>query len=70
MLAARDGNADIVKVLLESEADIEAKDDVSKRISICTCVCVCVCMLYSSIIVYDKEKVSFYSILIFYYCDM
>ena len=44
MLAARDGNADIVKVLLESEADIEAKDDVSKRISICTCVCVCLCL--------------------------
>ena len=41
MWAANDGNADIVKVLLEAGASIEAKDRVSKRISICTCVCVC-----------------------------
>ena len=54
MLAARDGNADTVKVLLEAGASIGAKDDVSERISICTCVCVCVCVLYFSIIVYDK----------------
>ena len=66
ILAARYGNADIVKVLLEAGASIEAKDTVSKRISICTCVCVCVyvCVLYSCIIVL------FYSILIFYYCDI
>ena len=39
-MAARYGTADIVKVLLEAGALIEAKDNVSKRISICTCVCV------------------------------
>ena len=66
MLAARYGTADTVKVLLDAGADIEAKDTVSKRISIYTCVCVCVCvfLLYSCIIVL------FYSLLIFYYCDM
>ena len=62
MLAAENGHTDVVKVLLEAGAAIEAKNDVSKRISICTCVCVFV--LYSCIIV------SFYSILLFYYCDM
>ena len=51
MWAASEGKADAVRVLLEAGASIEAKDNVSKRISICTCVCVCV--LYSSIIVYD-----------------
>ena len=72
MGAAQYGKADTVKVLLEAGASIEAKDNVSKRISICTCVCVClcVCVLYSSIIVYGMLKVSFYSILVFYYCDM
>ena len=60
ILAARYGNADIVKVLLEAGASIEAKDDVSKRISICTCLFV----LSSRIVVL------FYSILLFYYCDM
>ena len=44
MLAAQNGHTDIVKVLLEAGASIEAKDTVSKRISICTCVCVCVCV--------------------------
>ena len=39
--AALKGHSDNVKVLLEAGAAIEAKDDVSKRISICTCVCVC-----------------------------
>ena len=39
--AAERGKADTVKVLLEAGASIEAKDTVSKRISICTCVCVC-----------------------------
>ena len=64
--AALNGKADNVKVLIEAGASIEAKDGVSKRISICTCVCVCVCVfvLYSCIIVL------FYSILLFYYCDM
>ena len=46
MLAAKNGNADIIKVLIDAGADIEAKDNVSKRISICTCVCVCVCVCY------------------------
>ena len=50
--AARDGHSDTIKLLLEAGATAEAKDTVSKRISICTCVCVFV--LYSSIIVYDK----------------
>ena len=60
MWAAYNGNADVIKVLIDAGAAIEAKNNVSKRISICTCVFV----LYSSIIV------SFYSILLFYYCDM
>ena len=41
MMAAQNGRADVVKLLLEAGASIEAKDTVSKRISICTCVCVC-----------------------------
>ena len=64
MVAAYNGHSGVVKVLLEAGASIEAKDNVSKRISICTCVCVCVCVLYSCIIAL------FYSILLFYYCDM
>ena len=40
--AARNGHSDIVRVLLEAGASTEAKNTVSKRISICTCVCVCV----------------------------
>ena len=48
MLAAVNGHADVVKLLLGAGASIEAKDTVSKRISICTCVfvCVCVCVCY------------------------
>ena len=46
MMAASMGDADIIKLLLEAGASIEAKDTVSKRISICTCVCVCVCVCY------------------------
>ena len=46
MWAAHHGHSDVVKVLLEAGAAIEAKDKVSKRISICTCVCVCVCVCY------------------------
>ena len=64
MLAVYYGKADVTKVLLDAGADIEAKDDVSKRISICTCVYMSVCVLYSCIIVL------FYSILLFDYCDM
>ena len=55
MQAADTGSADIVSLLLAAGADIEARDIVSKRISICLAyVCVRVCVLYSSIIVYDK----------------
>ena len=66
MYAAYNGNVDIIKLLLDAGAAIEAKGHVSKRIfiSTCVCVCVCVCVLYSCIIVL------FYSILLFYYCDM
>ena len=39
--AACYGHSDTIKVLLDAGAAIEAKDIVSKRISICTCVCVC-----------------------------
>ena len=48
MYAAYNGKADIIKLLLEAGASIEAKNDVSKRISICTCVfvCVCVCVIF------------------------
>ena len=46
MWAAREGEADVIRVLLEAGASIEAKDNVSTRISICTCVCVCVCVCY------------------------
>ena len=46
MLAAQNGKADVIKVLLEAGASIEAKDNVSKRISICTCVCVFVCVMF------------------------
>ena len=48
--AARDGHSDTIKLLLEAGATAEAKDTVSKRISICTCVCVCmsvcVCVIF------------------------
>ena len=46
MWAASKGHSDIIKVLIDAGADIEAKDDVSKRISICTCVCVCECIIF------------------------
>ena len=48
MWAARNGHADIIKVLLEAGASIEAKNIVSKRISIYTCVCVCACCILAS----------------------
>ena len=48
MRAAQNGHSGVVRVLIEGGADIEAKDDVSKRISICTCVCVCVCYILAS----------------------
>ena len=46
MVAACNGKADVIKVLIDAGAAIEAKNKVSKRISICTCVCVCVCVCY------------------------
>ena len=46
MWAAYYGHADVIKLLLGAGASTEAKDDVSKRIFICTCVCVCVCVCY------------------------
>ena len=48
MKAAENGHSDVIKVLLEADAAIEAKTAVSKRISICTCVCVCVCYILAS----------------------
>ena len=49
MLAAENGNADIIKVLLEAGASIEAKDKVSKRnIYMHMCVCVLVCYILAS----------------------
>ena len=48
MKAARNGHSDIIKVLLDAGAAIEAKDKVSKRISICICVCLCVCYILAS----------------------
>ena len=65
MVAAENGHADTVQVLLAAGASIEAKDNVSKRISICTCVCVCV-------VFFDHSVVLFYSsILLLWYvgCD-
>ena len=46
MWAAHYGTAETVKLLLEAGASIEAKDNVSERISICTCVCLCVCVTF------------------------
>ena len=73
MGAAQYGKADTVKVLLEAGASIEAKDNVSRRISICTCVfvcmyvCVCVIFLHHSVW-YVKSVVLFYScILLLWY---
>ena len=40
MNAALNGHSEVVKLLLEAGALIEAKNNVSKRISICTYVCV------------------------------
>ena len=41
MLAAQNGHSDVIKLLLDAGAAIEAKGHVSKRIYICTCVCLC-----------------------------
>ena len=42
--AACGGHFEVTKVLIDAGASIEAKDSVSKTISIFTCVCVCVCV--------------------------
>ena len=59
MLAAQNGKADIIKLLLRAGASIEAKDTVSERISICTCVCVCVCFfvifLHHSVVLFSSS---------------
>ena len=55
MKAAKNGHADIIKVLLDAGADTEAKDDVSKRISICTYVCVCVIFFDHSVILFSSS---------------
>ena len=63
MLAAWNGNVDVIKVLLDAGASIEAKDNVSKRISIYTCVCACVCVIF-----FHHSVVLFYSsILLLWY---
>ena len=65
MRAANNGKADVIKVLLEAGASIEAKDYVSKRISLCTCVCVCVCVC---VIFFHHSVILFYSsILLLWY---
>ena len=65
MWVAGNGHADAIKVLLEAGASIEAKDNVSKRISISTCVCVCVCVC---VIFLHQSVVLFYSsILLLWY---
>ena len=51
MVAAENGHSDTVKLLIDAGAAIEAKDNVSKRISTCLahmCVCLCVCYILPS----------------------
>ena len=43
MHAAREGHFEVTKVLIDAGASIEAKDIVSKTISIFSYMCVCVC---------------------------
>ena len=44
MHAAKNGHFEVTKVLLDAGASMEAKDNVSKIISIFTYMCVCVCV--------------------------
>ena len=41
-MAADSGKTEFVRILINAGASIEAKDNVSKRISIFTYICVCV----------------------------
>ena len=56
MLAAENGHSDTVKVLLEAGAAIEAKNIVSKRISICTTVCMCMCNIIKWLTVIQNKR--------------
>ena len=58
MWAAGNGHSDVIKLLIDAGAAIEAKNNVSKRISICACVCVCVCVC---VIFFHHSVVLFYS---------
>ena len=60
-MAAENGNADAIKVLLEAGAAIEAKGPVSERIFIWTCVCVCVFVIFL-----HHSVILFYSSILFY----
>ena len=44
MRAAYSCKAEVIILLIDAGASIEAKDNVSKRISIFTYMCVCVCV--------------------------
>ena len=44
MWAAQNGHAKVTKLLLEAGADVGAKSNVSKTISIFSYICVCVCV--------------------------
>ena len=67
LLAAYNGHADVIRVLLEAGASIEAKNNVSKRISICTCVCVCVCVCAFVIFLHHSVVLFYSSILLLWY---
>ena len=43
MYAAGGGHSEVTKVLVDAGASIEAKDTVSKTISMLTYMCLCVC---------------------------
>ena len=60
MLAVQNGNADVVRLLLEAGALTEARDIVSNRISICTCVCVCVFVIFLHHSVWWVESVDLF----------
>ena len=42
--AAKSGKTEVIRILIDAGASIEAKDNVSKRISIFTYICMCVCV--------------------------